>query len=126
MDSVYLFTLASRHNQWLAVRQSTIAGNVANANTPGFKALDAEPFENVMQSTQLAMAATRSAHLAPTPAGLPVTEVGNEAGWEIAHSGNTVSLDQELLKAGDVNRSFALNASILKAFHRMMLASAKG
>jgi flagellar basal-body rod protein FlgB len=126
MDSVYLFTLASRHNQWLAVRQSTIAGNVANANTPGFKALDARPFEDVLQSTALAMASTRPTHLAPTTANFPVTEVGTEQGWEVSHSGNTVSLDQELIKAGEVNRSFALNASILKAFHRMLLTSAKG
>jgi flagellar basal-body rod protein FlgB len=126
MDSVYLFALASRHNQWLSVRQSTIAGNVANANTPGFKALDAQPFEDVLQSTALAMTATRSQHLAPTQGGVQTTEVGADEGWEVTHSGNTVSLDQELLKAGEVNRSFALNASILKSFHRMLLASAKG
>jgi flagellar basal-body rod protein FlgB len=126
MDSVYLFSLASRHNQWLSVRQSAIAGNVANANTPGFKALDAQPFEDVMRSTALAMTATRSQHLAPTQGDVQTTEVGNDQGWEVTHSGNTVSLDQELLKAGEVNRSFALNASILKSFHRMLLASAKG
>lgn len=126
MGSIYLFNLASQHNQWLSVRQSTIAGNVANANTPGFKALDTQPFEAVLESTRLAMAATRSAHMAAAPANHPVTDVGNDEAWEVAHSGNTVSLDQELLKAGEVNRSFALNSSVLKAFHRMLLASTKG
>jgi len=126
MEPIYLFSLASRHNQWLAVRQSAIAGNVANANTPGFKALDAQPFEAVLESTRLTMASTRSGHLAPTPSTHQVTEVGNDEGWEVTHSGNTVSLDQELIKAGEVNRSFALNAGILKAFHRMMMASARG
>jgi flagellar basal-body rod protein FlgB len=126
MESIYLFNLASQHNQWLAVRESTIAGNVANANTPGFKALEAQPFESVLESTRLAMMATRSGHMAPAPASVQVTEVGNDGGWEVSHSGNSVSLDQELIKAGEVNRAFALNAGILKAFHRMMLASAKG
>ncbi|HXF55702.1 MAG TPA: flagellar basal body rod protein FlgB [Hyphomicrobiaceae bacterium] len=126
MDSIYLFGLASRHNQWLAVRQATIAGNIANANTPGFKALDTQPFEDVLQSTALAMRATRPTHLAPTQRNVSVTEVGADQGWETSHSGNTISLDQELLKAGEVNRSFALNANILKAFHRMLLMSVKG
>jgi flagellar basal-body rod protein FlgB len=126
MGSIYLFSLASQHNQWLSVRQSTIAGNVANANTPGFQALDVEPFEAVLDATRLEMAATRSAHLTASPARVPVTEVGNEQGWEVMHSGNTVSLDQELIKSGEVTRSFQLNAGILKAFHRMLLASSKG
>jgi flagellar basal-body rod protein FlgB len=31
-----------------------------------------------------------------------------------------------LLKAGDVNRGYALNAGVVKSFHRMLLASVKG
>ena len=34
-------------------------------------------------------------------------------------------MEQELIKAGEVNRAFRLNTSVAKAFHRMMLASAK-
>ena len=34
MARIQLFNVVSRHNHWLAVRQSTIAGNIANANTP--------------------------------------------------------------------------------------------
>ena len=45
MGPLYLFSAVARHNQWLSVRQATIAGNVANANTKGFKALDVAPFE---------------------------------------------------------------------------------
>lgn len=45
--------------------------------------------------------------------------------WDITHSGNSVSMEQELIKAGEVNRAFRLNTSVAKAFHRMMLASAK-
>ena len=37
---LFLFELASSQARWLELRQSTIATNVANANTPGFKARD--------------------------------------------------------------------------------------
>ncbi len=40
-------------------------------------------------------------------------------------SGNNVSLEQELLKAGEVNRAYRLNTSIAKVFHRMIMTSSR-
>jgi len=120
-----LFNLVSRHNHWLAVRQSTIAGNIANANTPGFRAQDLQPFEMAVEQARLAMAATRPGHVASGPANAPATELRREEPWETTHSGNNVSLEQELLKAGDVNRAYRLNTSIARSFHRMIMASAR-
>ena len=51
MEPVNLFDLATRQSQWLAVRQSAIASNIANANTPGYTANDVEPFEKVLDRT---------------------------------------------------------------------------
>ena len=51
--------------------------------------------------------------------------VRKEEPWDVTHTGNSVSLEQELIKAGDVNRAYRLNTSVAKAFHRMILASAK-
>ena len=45
--------------------------------------------------------------------------------WLVTHSGNSVSVEQELMKAGEVARNHALNTSIAKSFHRMYLASLK-
>jgi flagellar basal-body rod protein FlgB len=126
MGPVYLFDLVSRHNQWLSVRQATIAGNVANANTPAFKARDVEAFSAALDAAKLSMASTRPGHLALPDANQPAVEERNEEPWDTSHSGNTVSLEQELIKAGEVNRSYRLNTGVLKAFHRMLLASSKG
>jgi flagellar basal-body rod protein FlgB len=126
MGPVYLFDLVSRHNQWLSVRQTVIAGNVANANTPGFRALDVKPFEAEVEQAKLKMAATRADHLSFDDTGAQTTEVREGAPWDVTHSGNSVSLEQEMIKGGEVGGAFRLNTSILKAFHRMMLASSKG
>lgn len=126
MEPVYLFDLVSQHNRWLSVRQTAIAGNIANANTPGFKAVDTEPFEAVLNRVPLEMRVTHNAHLTPGRPAVPVTELRDEEAWDVLHSGNSVVLEQQLLKAGEVRRSFALNAGITKAFHRMLLMSAKG
>ena len=125
MSAIHLFDAVSRSNQWLSVRQSTIASNVANANTPGYKALDVEPFEKVLESTRLSMQATQPGHLADASAKDPAVTASKSEGWETTHSGNSVSLEQELINAGEVNRSYKLNTGIAKAFHRMLLASAK-
>jgi flagellar basal-body rod protein FlgB len=126
MGPIHLFDVISQRNWWLSVRQSTIAGNIANANTPGFKALDVEPFKAVLEKTALEMTRTQSRHISSPAGGPPVAEVEPAEAWEVSHSGNTVSLEHELIKAGEVSRGHRLNASIVKAFHRMLLASVKG
>jgi flagellar basal-body rod protein FlgB len=127
MSPVYLFNIVSQHNSWLAARQATIAGNIANANTPGFKTLDVAPFEMELDKARLAMTATSAGHMSvgEVAAAQPIP-VQNEDGARTGHSGNSVSLESELSKASDVSRAYKLNASIAKAFHRMLLASAKG
>ena len=125
MTPIHLFNAVSQHNRWLAARQATIAGNVANANTPGYKAVDVAPFEMAMEQARLTMTATRPAHMTPPDSNAPATGVRAEDPWEVTHTGNSVSLEQELIKAGDVNRAYRLNTSVAKAFHRMILSSAK-
>lgn len=125
MSPVQLFNVVSQHNRWLSARQAAIAGNIANVNTSGYKAVDVEPFEMAMAEARLSMRATNAGHMVPAAADAPATRVQSSEAWDITHSGNSVSLEQELIKAGDVNRAFRLNTSIAKAFHRMILASAK-
>jgi flagellar basal-body rod protein FlgB len=103
-----------------------VAGNIANANTPGFKAVDTEPFEKVLSRMPLELAVTQPGHMTSPEIGIPVVDVRDEEAWDVVHSGNTVVLEQELMKASEVNRSFALNSGITRAFHRMLLMSAKG
>ena len=64
MEPVNLFDLAAKQSQWLAVRQSAIAGNVANANTPGYTAMDVEPFDKVLDRTAVSLISTDAGHLA--------------------------------------------------------------
>jgi flagellar basal-body rod protein FlgB len=125
MSSIYLFDIASQRNNWLAMRQETITGNIAHANTPGYAARDVQPFEAVLQSEQLAVATTDPSHVAD--ATRPVdAAVQADDDWQVYSSGNSVSIEKELVKAGEVNGAFALNNGVIKAFHRMLLTSTKG
>ncbi|MDE1571047.1 flagellar basal body rod protein FlgB [Aquabacter sediminis] len=125
MEPLYLFKLASQQARWASVRQAAITGNIANADTPGYKAVDVVPFNAVLEKTHLSMTRTRAGHIEPSGGRDPVTKVGKDEAWDVTHSGNSVSLEQEMLKAAEVNRTFTLNNSIVRSFHRMVLASVK-
>jgi flagellar basal-body rod protein FlgB len=126
MPSIPLFGLASQHNNWLSTRQALLAGNIANVNTPGYKTLDLQPFEAALLSTSLQMTVSEQGHMAPDPATMAATtDAERGLGWEVYHSGSNVVVEQELLKASEVNRAYTLNSNVVKAFHRMLLSSAK-
>jgi len=122
---VYLFDLASRQAQWLAARQSTISGNIANANTPGYRAKDIEPFTDILDKTKLAMAVTNGGHIGFDATRPESTKMRKADTWDTVYSKNSVSLEQELIKAGEIERQHSLNTSIVKAFHRMLMSSVR-
>jgi flagellar basal-body rod protein FlgB len=122
---VYLFELASRHAEWLSTRQATIASNIANADTPAYKARDVEPFTEVLEQTQLAMATTAARHLVSGASPAEAAGMADGASWAVKDSGNSVTLEAELLKAGEVNRGFSLNTAIQKSFYQMLMMSVK-
>lgn len=125
MDPVYLFDLAGRQAEWLSLRQQVVAGNVANANTPAFRAKDLKPFGEILDKTQLAMTATSPDHMNQSGIEAAAADMRTAGPWDVAPSGNSVSLEQEMIKAGEINRDFALNTSIVKTFHRMLMSCVK-
>jgi flagellar basal-body rod protein FlgB len=129
MQPIQLFDLASRQAEWLSVRQEVVATNVANANTPKFRAKDVSPFEAVLQSSgqSMGMARTNPAHFGSNGLSNNVEiiqpDVNNEIG--IQESGNTVALADEMSKTGEIKRQYELNTNLVKTFHRMMLMTVK-
>jgi flagellar basal-body rod protein FlgB len=122
---LYLFELASSQARHLELRQSTIATNVANANTPGFKARDVEPFNKVLDTMPVRLATTSSSHLQLSGAETDTRATAKKDSWEVVHSGNSVSLEQEMIKGNDVSRDYSMNSAVVRSFHRMLMSSVK-
>ncbi len=125
MSDVYLFQLASQRTQWLNVRQSLIAGNVSNANTPGYQAQDLQPFSAVLDNAGIAMASDNPGHIAPTELDLNPARPEDEDSANATLSGNSVNLESEMMKLGEVNRDYTATNAIKKIFHQMMLSALK-
>ncbi len=122
-----VFDLASRQASWLLAKQALVAQNVANANRPGYQALDLKPFESSLQTAQVELAITSPGHI---NAGGSQAEIAAEDSaaddGEISLSGNNVSQEQEMMKSGAIVRAYALNTSVVKAFNSMLLQAARG
>jgi len=126
VEPIHLFDLAAQQSRWLAVRQNAVSQNIANANTPRYTARDVEPFEAVVRKTTLSLAATAPNHISSTPAEALTARPRKSDSWSTVHSGNSVSLEQEMLKAGEISRNHAFTTSIVRSFHRMMMTAIKG
>ena len=125
MSDVYLVQLATQRTQWLHARQSLIAGNVANANTPGYNAKDLVPFSAVLDNTAARMSVTSTMHISPTDAESFAAHATDQDNPDATLSGNSVNLEQEMLKLGDVSRSSNEVNAIQRAFHQMMMSAIK-
>ncbi|MBS0235464.1 MAG: flagellar basal body rod protein [Proteobacteria bacterium] len=125
MQPMQLFDLAFRQNEWLAQRQSVISSNIANANTPGYKAKDIQTFDDAMR-TSAPMTVTNPNHIASSGIEAIRDQDDGSGQAEVLVSGNDVNLEQEFLKSNDVMRSYTLNSQIMKTFNSMLLSVTKG
>jgi flagellar basal-body rod protein FlgB len=114
-----LFDLAEKRLVWTAQRQSVLATNIANANTPGFQARDVQSFESVLSGNgPVEPVRTQPAHMAGTvPTGMAslITTPPDAR----ALDGNSVALDQQLTNVADTETTQALVTSIWKEYMGM-------
>ncbi|WP_149588353.1 FlgB family protein [Tabrizicola flagellatus] len=102
-------------------RMAVIAENVANADTPDYKARDLPAFADVFRDPDLPMRATRAGHLTAVGQGhLPDAErvKGHEA-----PNGNSVSLEAEMVKSVEARQSHDMALAIYRATSDVIRAS---
>jgi flagellar basal-body rod protein FlgB len=100
-----------------AARQAAAAGNLANAETPGYKAVEVA-FEDTLDRASRALATTSDAHL--TSHGTHGIETREKRGQSARRDGNTVEIDQELLAMGRAGGDFSKAQTALAAKFRLV------
>jgi flagellar basal-body rod protein FlgB len=103
-------------------RLGIIARNVAQADTPGYKAMDLPDFATSYQATPVdAMRATRPGHLAS--AGKMMEPIAEPSGGEASPDGNTVSLAREMVKSVDARQQHEMALAIYRNSSEIVSAS---
>jgi len=105
VGQIPLFQLLTGRMSWLSSRQSVLAENVANADTPNYVARDITPvdFDELLKPKRPAYASmlTNVRHI-PIQSSLSSPFPQQDAQGEGGNgSGNVVSLEQEMIKLSD-------------------------
>ena len=128
LDSLSFFNLASKRLTWLAGRQQVISQNIANADTPGFRAQDVTPFAEMVEESRRTegFAVTQARHIRNDDSlGAALTEADDVA-WEQSIDGNTVVLEQQVIKATDTEDSYRLAADLYRKAHELLRLATTG
>lgn len=114
-EKIEMMQMARALGQHVATRQNIVARNIANSDTPGFKAGDLEPFEDAYHRQGIGGLRTTdprhlpAAEFSPATARISLTETG------VSPNGNSVSLEAELLKAAELKRGHDLSLGIYRS-----------
>lgn len=117
-EKLEIFQMAGAMASHAASRQSMVAQNIAQADTPGYKARDLASFADTykVQSGGMQIRATRAGHLMGSSAYSSTPRVIAGAGSE-SPNGNNVSLEGEMMKSteisGEHRRALAIYQSSL-------------
>lgn len=114
-DAPEVMRMAQDMARHAAQRQAITARNTANADTPGYRAQDLTDFATTLRQGEqsIALRRTRSEHQAG--AALRPTARVLDAGGTPSPNGNTVSLEQELVRSGRAKSQHDTALTIYKA-----------
>ena len=109
-----LFSLISQRMSWLSDRQRVLADNVANADTPGYRARDLAPqdFGAALKSVP-GPATTSSMHLSGSAGAGGLRSRTTRSNAKML-SGNTVSVNQEMMKIAETANDFSLVTNLYR------------
>ena len=104
LNGVPLFSLLTNRMSWLSTRQSVLAQNVANADTPNYVARDIKPmdFDSMLSDQKgTGMTVTNARHLDIRAQRGNAFEEQDAEGEGGTPGGNVVSVEQEMIKLSD-------------------------
>ena len=104
-----IFALAEKRLAWVDQRQSVLAQNIANVNTPGYVAQDVKPFKDVL-AAQAQQAAGGFTGLFGQAASTDPNAVARSL------DGNAVVLDEQLEKVAETDTAHQLAMNLYKKY----------
>ena len=130
LSNVPLFNIVKKRMAWLGQRQEVISQNIANSDTPKYKAQDIKKFRFKelirKESSNMRMLTTDSDHRGGQRKRWSEFGVGEvKSPYETAPNGNSVILEEQLSKMGESSVNYRLTTELYKK-HIGMLRSALG
>ncbi|APX89188.1 flagellar biosynthesis protein FlgB [Brevirhabdus pacifica] len=128
LESMSFFEIASKRMQWLGVRQQVVAENVANADTPEYKARDVSPFAEMIDAATRGGGpqTTNPKHISSNAFGDGMRVDEDQVAWEAKLDGNTVVLEQQSIKAAEISENYRLASQLYRKGYELLTLSVTG
>lgn len=108
-DTLEILNLSSGIARHSGARQSLVARNIANANTPGYRPMDIGEFSPQKRDFNDTLRQTRPGHF---QAQLVGGQAPQETSGQARPNGNAVSLQSEMVKAAEVRHRHQMAVSV--------------
>jgi flagellar basal-body rod protein FlgB len=129
LNSIPLMSMLVKRMAWLNQRQTVLAQNVANANTPQYKPRDLKPldFDSLARhaAARLTLVTTNPGHLRATVAMGGSSPTMRRRTLETSPTGNAVNLEEEMMKIGRNRMEYDLAVTLYRK-HVALLRVALG
>jgi len=111
-----MFQMAAGMATHAAERQSVLAQNIANADTPGYRAKDVASFSATFRAVEggQGLRSTRAGHLLGPQDAQAQPRLFDVSG-DAAPNGNTVSLEQQMMKGAETKAQHDMAMAVYKS-----------
>jgi flagellar basal-body rod protein FlgB len=108
ISDIPILAMLRTRMQWHQARQRVLAENVANADTPNYRARDLAPpdFERSLQAASLDLARTEPGHIVGQGDGDTRFAAAGNLRYEVRPGGNAVSHEDEMMKVASNQMDF--------------------
>ncbi len=128
VSNIPLLSMLKDRMAWLGQRQNVLSQNIANADTPGYTARDLKPmdFEQALRNVaspnrfSAGLMTDNPRHIAITPQSAGAFADVATPDVESTPSGNSVSLEQEMIKVADTQAQFRAATNLYAKAIQMM------
>lgn len=114
-----------RRMSWLTQRQTVLAHNVSNADTPDFKPQDLtkRSFRNMLEgssSPMVAMHQTSASHMQASRQADAFRKDASQGSYGSSIAGNAVVLEEELMKVSETQGAYNLATNLYRKHVKML------
>lgn len=121
LEDLTLFQMAKKRMDWVSERQTVLAENIANANTPGYKSKDLKALTFKEQLTpSVGLTTTNPMHVSAPQANNAYQAQVVRKTFESSPDKNDVVLEEQAAKLGDAKGAYEMAASLFQKNVRLL------
>ncbi|MFC4270523.1 flagellar basal body rod protein FlgB [Sneathiella chungangensis] len=118
LEKIPLFAALTEKMKWLSARQKVLAQNIANADTPNYRARDLKPleFRDMIEGPKedsVSINRTNKRHIFVEEIATYETEINRDV-TDVTPTGNAVMLEEEMMKVAETQIQYELTTSLYK------------